>query len=563
VGWTLLGLLLIALGAYVAGYLLTSDRVPRGTTVGGVDIGGMRPAAAERLLDRELAPRASAPIPVRAASERAEIDPRRAGLRVDMTESVDAAGAGRSWSPVRMWHYFAGGEDQAPVVSTDDARVRAALEPLGARVDKPARNGSIRFTADGAEPTFARPGVTLDADTAVARVQQAFVAVVGGSDQPGPVRLAVDRVDPEVDNAAVSKAMDDFANPAMSAPVRLELAATTLLLRPADYAETLSVENEGGALVPAVDDEALVEQVEPALGSADLAPQDAEVRLVDGRPRVIPAVRGVTVDRDKLPNQFLRAVAAEGEGRTITVGTAAARPDFTTAEARALNIREVVSQFTTYFPHADYRNINLGRAAELINGTVLKPGETFSLNDTVGERTAANGFTKGFIISDGVFIEDFGGGVSQVATTLFNAAFFAGLEDVEHKPHSFYIDRYPEGREATVAWGAVDLRFRNDTPHGVLIEAFVQPSSFTTQGAMTVRMWSTKHWKIRAETSERYNFTTEQVRRIDSENCEPNTGYGGFDVDVYRLFYRPGSDELVRREKMHTRYTPSDTVICL
>ena len=93
-----------------------------------------------------------------------------------------------------------------------------------------------------------------------------------------------------------------------------------------------------------------------------------------------------------------------------------------------------------------------GRAAELVNGTLLKPGEEFSLNEVVGERTAENGFTKGFIISDGVFKEDLGGGVSQVATTTFNAMFFAGLEDVEHKPHSFYIDRYPVGREATVAW---------------------------------------------------------------------------------------------------------------
>ena len=138
--------------------------------------------------------------------------------------------------------------------------------------------------------------------------------------------------------------------------------------------------------------------------------------------------------------------------------------DFTTKDARALGIKEKVSTFTTYYPYAEYRNINIGRAAELVNGTVLKPGETFSLNDTVGERTAENGFTKGFIISNGVFKEDFGGGVSQMATTTFNAMFFAGLEDVEHKPHSFYIDRYPVGREATVAWGAVDLRFKNDTP---------------------------------------------------------------------------------------------------
>ena len=69
-----------------------------------------------------------------------------------------------------------------------------------------------------------------------------------------------------------------------------------------------------------------------------------------------------------------------------------------------------------------------------------------------------------------------------MATTTFNAMFFAGLEDVEHKPHSFYIDRYPVGREATVAWGAVDLRFRNDTPYGVLIDARVTPSTPSAPG---------------------------------------------------------------------------------
>ena len=100
--------------------------------------------------------------------------------------------------------------------------------------------------------------------------------------------------------------------------------------------------------------------------------------------------------------------------------------DFTTEDARALGIKQQVSTFTTYYPYAEYRNINIGRAAELIDGTVLKPGETFSLNDTVGERTAENGFTIGFIISNGIFKEDLGGGVSQMATTTFNAMFFAG-----------------------------------------------------------------------------------------------------------------------------------------
>ncbi len=87
----------------------------------------------------------------------------------------------------------------------------------------------------------------------------------------------------------------------------------------------------------------------------------------------------------------------------------------------------------------------------------------------MGERTAENGFTIGYVISNGVLVKDYGGGVSQMATTTFNAMFFAGLEDIEHKPHSFYIDRYPEGREATVAWpiGRPELpqRHRLRRPH--------------------------------------------------------------------------------------------------
>ncbi|MEJ7707905.1 MAG: VanW family protein [Nocardioidaceae bacterium] len=221
-----------------------------------------------------------------------------------------------------------------------------------------------------------------------------------------------------------------------------------------------------------------------------------------------------------------------------------------------------MSDFVTYFPYAEYRNINQSRAAELISGTLLKPGELFSFNDTVGERTKANGFVVGFVISNGVFAEDLGGGVSQVVTTTYNAAFFAGLEDVAHTPHSFYIDRYPLGREATVAWPTVDLKFRNSTPYGVLIEAWVVPSTESAQGEMHVRMWSSKYWDIDAGVSERYDFTNASTRYDPTDACVATTGYGGFDVDVYRYFRKPGATQIVDRETDHVTYTPADTVIC-
>ncbi len=149
-----------------------------------------------------------------------------------------------------------------------------------------------------------------------------------------------------------------------------------------------------------------------------------------------------------------------------------------------------------------------------------------------------------------------------MATTTFNAMFFAGLQDVEHKPHSVYIDRYPEGREATVAWGSVDLRFKNDTPYGVLIHAVVTPSDGSSQGVVTVSMYSTKTWDITSKTGPRYNFRSPATRTLTTADCLPAVGYGGFDVDVTRYFHKPGVSAVDKSEKFHTSYIASDHVKC-
>jgi vancomycin resistance protein YoaR len=239
-----------------------------------------------------------------------------------------------------------------------------------------------------------------------------------------------------------------------------------------------------------------------------------------------------------------------------------ARPHFSTADARRLRITEQVSTFATHFPYAAYRNINIPRAAQLINGTVLEPGQMFSLNHIVGERTPTNGFTEGFVIADGVFAKELGGGVSQVATTTFNAAFFAGMQDVTHTAHSFYINRYPVGREATVVWPTTDLKFKNTTPYGVLVHASVTKATPSHKGTVRVTMYSTKYWDIRTTKSARYDPTSPHTRHLSGAGCVSNQGYAGFDIDVDRLFYRHESKKLDHRETMHTVYKPSDTVIC-
>ena len=460
--WLLLGLVVLFGGLYVAAHYVAGDKVPRNTTVSGVRIGGHPQAEAAQRLQAGLADKVNRDIATTIEGQPVAIAPAQAGLGVDYEASVAEAGGEESWDPVRLWNYFTGGDAFEAEVSVDDTAYQTYLTGLDGQYGATARDGAVSFDGARVVTKKARTGAALDPSDTLAALRTAFL-----EDEPGEVALEMTDVVPAIDASDVEETLDAFASPAVAAPVTLSFEGSNVKVFPADYTAALSLVPTDGELVPTLDGAKLAEVVGAKVTQG--APVDASVVLVNGTPQVVPAKPGVTFDEQQLEAGFLETVAKPQGERTLALTAKVAQPAFTTKDARALGIREQVSTFTTYFPYAEYRNVNLGRAAELIDGTLLKPGETFSLNGTVGERTEANGFTKGYIISDGILIQDLGGGVSQIATTTFNAMFFAGLEDVEHKPHSFYIDRYPIGREATVAWGAVDLQFRNDTPYGILI----------------------------------------------------------------------------------------------
>lgn len=552
-------LLLVVLGLLVVGYgvlfALAGDRVPRGTTVEGVAIGGLTPAAAEARLRAKLEPRSRTPIVVTGNGTREVLPPATAGLEVDYPASVAAAGGGRSLAPGRLWkHYFSTPRIEA-VVEVDDDAMAAALDSLEEAFTTPVVDGGVTFEDGQATPVAPRAGQTLDAEATQTAIEDQFL-------HEGSVRVVRSPEQPVIDEAAVDEAMRTFATPAMSGPVTLVLEGEEVVVRPRLFGRALAMAPDGGELVPVVDAEklsTLLARRSPALGTE---PVDATFRIVSGKPRLVPARNAVRFDLADLEEKFTQVLVRPEGPRTVAVSATVAKPELTTAEARELGITEQVSTFTTYFPYAEYRNVNLTRAAELINGTLLEPGETFSLNGIVGERTEENGFTEGFIISDGLFRLELGGGVSQIATTTFNAMYFAGLEDVQHKPHSVYISRYPEGREATVAWPSVDLRFRNDTPHGIFITASVRKASPGGQGAATVSMYSTKYWDITSRKDARYAFTDPPTRYLDADDCEASDGGPGFSVDVFRTFRRAGSSDVVRTEKFHTVYNPEPHLIC-
>ncbi|HEX2062814.1 MAG TPA: VanW family protein, partial [Acidimicrobiales bacterium] len=222
------------------------------------------------------------------------------------------------------------------------------------------------------------------------------------------------------------------------------------------------------------------------------------------------------------------------EGRRERVGLPlkTVQPRRTVEEARALGIKEPVAAFTTNHAPNQPRVRNIHRIADMLRGRLIEPGQTLSVNDAVGRRTVDKGFVVDAVIEDGKFEEEVGGGISQFATTLFNAAFFAGLEFPEYQSHSIYISRYPYGREATLSYPRPDLKLRNPSPHGVLLWPTYTGSS------ITVTLYSTK-WVEAAQTAQ----TTEPrgpCTRVRTTRTRKMLSDGSVKVDHVSALYRPG-----------------------
>ncbi len=185
----------------------------------------------------------------------------------------------------------------------------------------------------------------------------------------------------------------------------------------------------------------------------------------------------------------------------------------------------------------------------------MRPGETFSLTEALGPIDAAHGFVEAGAIINGEHSDAWGGGLSQLSTTTFNAAFLAGFKDVEHHPHSEWFARYPEGREATLFTGSLDMQWENDTPYGALVQAWVEG------GRLHVRVWGTSYWTVATTTGPRSNVVRPTTVYSQSATCEAqSSGNPGFTVTVTRTVSRDG--EVHSDESWTVRYKPQNAVVC-
>ncbi|NUP21519.1 MAG: hypothetical protein HOZ81_36730 [Streptomyces sp.] len=543
-------------GLYVAGLLLAGGDIDADTTVRGVDIGGLSRAEAVRKLEDRLDPAASRELAVTVGDRKGTVDPRQVGITFDYEKTVDRASRAESANPFTViGGLFRSGGAVEPAVRVDEDKAHSGMEKLAKSLDTKVRDGAVTFENGQVRRTDPRDGHALDTDAAVDPLRAAFLRGKADSVTALPAR----ETRPKVTAAEVDRAVRRFAQPAMSAPVMLSAAGERFSIGPAVLGEYLTMRPDGaGRLAPKLDAKGLraAPAVAEPLAELPARPQDATLNL-DGDQVVAAddARSGVQVTDRALGQAVLPLLTKSGPARTGEVAARVARPQVTAENAERLGLTEKLSSFTVNFEPAPYRTKNIGRAVELINGSLVLPDKTWSFNRRVGERTEANGFTEGIMIQGNEFRKAPGGGVSAVATTVFNAMFFAGVKPVEYGAHSFYIERYPEGREATVAWGSLDLKFRNDSGRAIYIQAE------STDTSVTITFLGTKKYDdIESVTGPRTNVKEPKRKVSTDKKCVPQTPLEGFDVTVQRVFYADGEE--VRREPFRTHYTPRNEIVC-
>ena len=564
---TIVGLLVLVGGSYVASYFVAGNQVPAQASADGVAIGGLSPEQARQKLETELSPKLNEPITLNAGSVSTDLVPAESGLGFDYDATVRAAGGGHSWNPADIYETLTGGQAVEVVRTVDDEALRSAVEAKAPEFAVDGVDATVKLEGGKVVRTDATDARAMNVEETTATAKAAF------EEGKGNVDVSVDTTPPAVTNAMVDDVVTNFVDPLLSGPVVLTHGEDRMEIAPGSLAEAATLQVQGDKIVGSLDTAALFEQTEEARRGLNLtSAKSASFKFENGKVVTIPSTPGQTLTEEAFAASVEKAATATGDARTTPVELEVEEPEFTTEQATAMGEFVVVGEYTTQYPHAAYRNTNLGRAASSVNGTVLMPGDIFSLNDTLGRRTAANGYVDGYVINQGRLVKESGGGISQSATTLFNAAFFAGFKDIEHKPHSLYFERYPAGREATVYYGSLDLRFQNDTEFPAIIQGYVNNSSSGKRGSITFKIWSKPTYDLgkndkggvaqaTSTALKKSGYYTGQDRIIKGDpKCEAQAPIQGFTVNWERLFHKNGA--VVKREPFTWKYNAGDRIIC-
>lgn len=533
---------------YGVDYFMSKDKVPRGTSVSGIDIGGLTKETAAQRLDARLGQRVSQPFTVQSGDLRSTIDPRQAGLRPDWDATVQQASA-KFPNPIAWLKSFR----QTRKVEIEGQVNSATLDPELGRVrqelTREPKDAQVNIDGGKVNTTPEAQGQTVPADVLDREVRREWLNEAGVRVEPTITR-------PAITDEAVKKVADGDAKKALSGPIVVRgRDHVDGIIPPERMAEVVRFvpKPEEHALSTEVDSDAAKKILEEKLGDTTKEKRNATVSFAGHAKQVTPHSDGVRLDWDKMMKDFDKRVIGD-EKREFEAVYIDEPATFRTEDAEKATFDDTIGEFTTggFSPTS---GVNIRRVAEMVDGAMVAPGDTFSLNGYTGPRGKAQGFVDSGVILNGRSDKAVGGGISQFSTTLFNAAYFAGMEDVEHQPHSYYISRYPAGREATVYEGAIDLKFKNTSKYPVLIETQADEKN------VTVRLKGVKQVTVESINGGRWNQTQPKEQKVDGKDCSPSSGAPGFSTSDTRVIKDLQGKE-IKRETFNWTYDPVPIVHC-
>jgi vancomycin resistance protein YoaR len=545
--------------ASVVEHVWYSGSVLPGVRIDSTQIGGKNDAEVRAAIDRLTAELDTTPIRAHAGGRTFVVDPHLVGFSVDADATLRAArDAGRGSNPLRVVTDTVLRRFRPDVVQLavhyDATRFQGLLDGWASALRTGLVEGNLRFDGTTVIPVSPRPGRGL-----LRAEAQRSMQLMLSSGSRHDLELPVGDVVPSVSQAAVDAAAAR-ARALLTGTYVVVAGTTRVTLTPAQIAPTLGTRVNGHALDLTVAADKLRFVLGPAFAAVEQLPVDATFDVDDPNAvKVVPSRDGNQLDVDALGAAIRRGV------RSIKATIRREHPAHDTAWARALGITRQVSSFTTYHPAGQPRVHNIHLAADVLNNTVVESEKTFSLNEKLGPRTPEKGYVKAPIILEEGFGEDYGGGVSQLTTTLYNAVFFGGYDDVEHSAHHYYISRYPMGREATINYPSVDLKFKNDTKHGVLIRTNYSATSITVTfyGDTDGRRATEANRKIlhvepitdrlvtcpaKKPTDDPNNHCAKLTALVRETSA---TGETGYDVEFDRVIETPGRPTVRQHYRVH------------
>lgn len=544
----LLGIVALGGVAYGADYVINKDDVPRGVTVGGVEIGGLTKTAAVSKLEAELGSANTQPVTISAGELESSLIPAESGMNIDFQETVESAGS-QSLNPISRIQSFFTTYEINPATTVDEQALMPSIERVRAELSPDPVNGGVNLNG-GTVNIDPQPANGQDVD-----IDELKDTVVTDWLKPEGVEVNADITEPELGQDAV----DDIANGAAKEAVSGPITATGRddingVIPPERMAEVVSFIPEGDHLRTEINTERGREILAENLAETEVQKQNAMISFASGYKTVTPHADGVAIDWEKTMEGFNERITSEGDERTFEVAYEDDPATFTTEQAEAATFDDVVGQFTTG-GYSAASGTNIALTASIVNGAIVAPGDTFSLNSWTGPRGTAQGFVESGIIKNGRPDKAVGGGISQFATTLYNAAYFAGMEDVAHTAHSYYISRYPAGREATVYEGAIDLQFKNTSQYPVRIVTSVGG------GEVTVSLMGVKTVEVESVNGGRWNYTSPQQQNVSGSDCSPSSGAQGFTTSDTRIIRDLAGNE-ISRNTTTTVYDPEPIIRC-